>query len=179
MLSERVFRSLLIVYPREHRREYGELMVQLFRDRMRRDGNGFGGLAVWLHMTSDLAVAAFKEHKEGTKMRKFTSIAIALAVLLVAGGIGAGVILAGSNSGPVVSVSLEDVVSLSVQETDEAAGDEPQVVVSCEGDDGTVVGVTDCEAIVPFVSWQEADAPADGAPKISVSWQKADEIASD
>ena len=179
MPSERVYRWLLIVYPREHRREYGELMVQLFRDRMRRDGKGVGGLAVWLHMTVDLAVTAFKEHKEGTKMRKLTSIAIALTVLLAAGGIGAGVILAGSNSEPAVSVSVEDVVSLSVQGTGEAVDDEPHVVVSCEGEDGAGVVVTDCEAIVPFVSWQETDAAADGAPKVSVSWQKADEIASE
>ena len=68
-------------------------MVQLFRDRMRRDGKGFGRLTVWLHVTVDLAQAAFEEHKEGTKMRKLTSIAIAFVVLLVAGGIGTGVLL--------------------------------------------------------------------------------------
>ena len=46
MFSERVYRWLLIVYPREHRRQYGALMVQLFRDRMRRDGKSFRGLTV-------------------------------------------------------------------------------------------------------------------------------------
>ena len=35
MISERLYRALLLVYPSEHRREYGEPMVQLFRDRMR------------------------------------------------------------------------------------------------------------------------------------------------
>ena len=41
MLSERVYRRLLLIYPKEHRREYGQPMVQLFRDRMRCDGDGF------------------------------------------------------------------------------------------------------------------------------------------
>ena len=43
MLAGRVYRKLLLIYPKEHRREYGEPMVQLFRDRMRRDGDGFRG----------------------------------------------------------------------------------------------------------------------------------------
>ncbi len=32
MISEKLYRALLVVYPSEHRREYGEPMVQLFRD---------------------------------------------------------------------------------------------------------------------------------------------------
>ena len=70
MLSERVYRWLLFAYPREHRREYGEPMVQLFRDRMRRDGSGFRALAVWLHMVFDLIGSAFEEHREGVAMSK-------------------------------------------------------------------------------------------------------------
>ena len=46
MLSERLYRALLLVYPKEHRREYGELMVQLFRDRMRYEGGGLRDLIV-------------------------------------------------------------------------------------------------------------------------------------
>ena len=62
MLSEKLYRALLVAYPREHRREYGELMVQLFRDRMRRDGGGLGILKVWLEMFVDLVTSALKEH---------------------------------------------------------------------------------------------------------------------
>ena len=40
VFSEWVYCRLLLVYPREHRREYEEPMIQLFRDRMRRDGGG-------------------------------------------------------------------------------------------------------------------------------------------
>ena len=70
MLSERVYRWLLIAYPREHRREYGEPMVQLFLDRMRRESNGFRGLTAWVHMVFDLFGSAFEEHMEGADMRK-------------------------------------------------------------------------------------------------------------
>ena len=104
MLSERVYRWLLIIYPSEHRRNYGDLMVQLFLDRMRWEGNGFRGLFVWSHMVFDLVGAAFKEHKEGADMKRIAGIGIVLAVLLVAGGIGAGVLLAQSD-GEVVVIS--------------------------------------------------------------------------
>ena len=65
MLSERLYRALLIAYPGEHRREYGELMVQMFRDRMRRDGGGLGSLKVWSDMLVDLMTSALKEHSKG------------------------------------------------------------------------------------------------------------------
>ncbi len=160
MLSERVYRWLLFVYPREHRREYGELMAQLFLDRMRWEGSGFRGLFVWSHMIFDLVGAAFKEHKEGVDMRKVTSIGIALAVLLVAGGIGAGVLLA---------QSAEPVVSMFWQETDAVADGESVVSVSLQGlrESETAAGG---EPVVS-VSWQKTDAVVDGEPAVSVSWQ--------
>ncbi len=65
MLSEKLYRALLVAYPREHRREYGDLMVQLFRDRMRRDGGGMGVLRVWPAMIVDLVTSALKEHSNG------------------------------------------------------------------------------------------------------------------
>ena len=68
MLSERLYRLLLVAYPRDHRRAYGELMVQLFRDRMYRDGGGFGSLSVWLEMIIDLGGSALKEHSNGGSM---------------------------------------------------------------------------------------------------------------
>ena len=38
MLSEKLYRLMLRVYPESHRREYGEPMIQMFRDRMKFDG---------------------------------------------------------------------------------------------------------------------------------------------
>ena len=68
VLSEQLYRALLVIYPRKHRREYGELMVQLFRDRMRRDGGGFGSIKVWFDMLVDLVTSALKEHSNGGSM---------------------------------------------------------------------------------------------------------------
>ena len=85
MFPERVYRWLLVVYPREHRREYGELMVQLFRDRMRSDGSGFRGLVVCVQMIFDLVRAAYQVHKEGFVMPKRMWIGTALVVVLLAG----------------------------------------------------------------------------------------------
>ena len=62
--SERVYQALLVAYPSDHRRVYGDPMIQLFRDRMRRDGGGFRTLIVWVRMGSDLAASAFKERME-------------------------------------------------------------------------------------------------------------------
>ena len=62
--SEWVYRLLLILYPQEHRREYGEQMVQLFRDRLRRDGGGFRTTIVWFRILSDLLHSALNEHLE-------------------------------------------------------------------------------------------------------------------
>ena len=108
MLSERVYRRLLVVYPREHREEYGELMVQLFRDRMHRDG---GGLIVWVQMTFDLVGSAFKEHKEekeGDKMKKRIGIGVVLVAVVLMGVVGAGTLLAQSQGKTVVSVSVQE-----------------------------------------------------------------------
>ena len=63
-LSERTYRALLVLYPSDHRRIYGDPMVQLFRDRMRRDGGGLRTLTVWVRVGFDLAGSAFKERME-------------------------------------------------------------------------------------------------------------------
>ena len=65
MILERMYRALLLVYPSGHRQEYGESMVQLFRDRMRRDGRGIRALIVWVQVMTDLVCSAFLEYKEG------------------------------------------------------------------------------------------------------------------
>ena len=114
MFSERVYRWLLVVYPREHRREYGELMAQLFRDRMRRDGGGFGGLLVWMQMIFDLVGAAFKEHKEGADMKKRIWIGAVLVVLLLTGVVGASALLAQSEwDAKVVFAGHDDIKTFS------------------------------------------------------------------
>ena len=61
MVSERVYRALLVAYPTEFRREYGEQMIQFFRDRMRFDGGGLRGLLIWMQLVPDLAASALRE----------------------------------------------------------------------------------------------------------------------
>jgi hypothetical protein len=63
-VSERVYQALLVAYPEEHRRRYGQPMALMFRDRMRRDGGGFGTVLVWGLVGLDLARSAFTERME-------------------------------------------------------------------------------------------------------------------
>ncbi len=70
MVSERVYRALLVAYSKEFRRDYGELMIQFCRDRMRFDGRGVRGLIVWMQLVLDLAASAFREHAGGSGMNK-------------------------------------------------------------------------------------------------------------
>ena len=62
--SERVYRVMLLVYPEDHRRDYGDAMLGLFRDRLRRDGGGLGTVWVWASVGPDLVGSAFIERLE-------------------------------------------------------------------------------------------------------------------
>ena len=64
MIAEMLYRALLLAYPEEHRQQYGEPMVQLFRDRMRRDRGGLRTLVVWMQMIFDLVRSATRERQE-------------------------------------------------------------------------------------------------------------------
>ena len=63
MLSEKLYRLMLWIYPPSHRREYGELMVQNFRDRMRYDVHGMGCFVFWFHMIRELFPTAYREYR--------------------------------------------------------------------------------------------------------------------
>ncbi|MCL5995266.1 MAG: DUF3488 domain-containing protein [Chloroflexi bacterium] len=63
-LSIRLYRLLLIAYPRDHRQTYGPLMLQAFRDQYR-SASAHGTLAVvtlWWRTLADLIVTAAREH---------------------------------------------------------------------------------------------------------------------
>ena len=62
--SERVYRAMLLAYPAEHRRNYGDPMLGLFGDRLRRDGGGWGTVRVWARLGPDLVGSAFIERLE-------------------------------------------------------------------------------------------------------------------
>jgi hypothetical protein len=70
--SERVYRVLLLAYPREFRRDCGTEMVQAFgglcTEEMRR-GGALGLVRVWARTLPDLAATAFAERSRGMRDR--------------------------------------------------------------------------------------------------------------
>lgn len=82
-VHERIYRSLLVVYPPQHRREYGEPMTQLMRDRLRDEGGGARTVLVWAHVGTDLARTALSERTE-TTMQWFKTGWWLVAALLIA-----------------------------------------------------------------------------------------------
>lgn len=67
--AERLYALLLLLYPPAHRRTYGPLMLQTFRDSYR-DAlatEGHLGLGFWLAVASDEGKSLAREH--GTALR--------------------------------------------------------------------------------------------------------------
>ena len=63
-IGETVFRSLLVVYPREFRARFTEEMVEFFRERrIEQYRNGLrGAIRLWLHLFADIAINAPSLH---------------------------------------------------------------------------------------------------------------------
>jgi hypothetical protein len=78
MLGDRAYRALLFLYPRRFRREYGDPMVQLYRDA-RRDGSS------WLRCASDVVVSAPVQHKEALRIMSTQGKLVTAAVVATAG----------------------------------------------------------------------------------------------
>jgi hypothetical protein len=79
MTSERLYRALLVLYPRSFRHDYGDPMVQLFADR-RRDV----GPKAWLDAVPDLFRTVPSQRIEAVMSRLGTGgrvVALAIAVL--------------------------------------------------------------------------------------------------
>lgn len=89
--QERLYRVLLLAHPRSHRREYGEEMVQLMRDRIRDDGGGLRTLLVWWWLLGDLARSAVIERATLLRAELRTgwwrAAAVAVAAVLAFAGI--------------------------------------------------------------------------------------------
>lgn len=64
-LSEAFYEMCLRLFPAAHRGEYGALMSQLFRDRLRevrRQNRPWGFLRLWLRTLTDVAINSVREH---------------------------------------------------------------------------------------------------------------------
>ncbi len=88
-LSERGYRALLICYPADYRREYGELMAQVFRDAARDSyqRHGVAGILFWWCTTLlDLTVTAFEaRRKVRFGMSKYRLMQLAGPLLVIGG----------------------------------------------------------------------------------------------
>jgi len=85
--SERVYRSLLLAYPRELRDEYGEEMARCFRDLCREeleDGGGLGLAALWARTLLELLYSALKERSTVLNRNAYRSVGgVALATAFI------------------------------------------------------------------------------------------------
>ncbi len=90
LLSTRIYRVLLALYPAEYRQEYGPLMLQVFRDvlRDRCRENGWAGVLLWWCATGfDLLITAFEERRKfrfGMSKANFTKLT---GLFFVVGGV--------------------------------------------------------------------------------------------
>jgi capsular polysaccharide biosynthesis protein len=81
-LSRKLYERLLAAYPKNHRREYGAAMTQLFLDQCRdawAEARGWGLAAFWGRVSVDLIKTSAAEHFRNLKQRKsmFSNILLA------------------------------------------------------------------------------------------------------
>jgi hypothetical protein len=91
----RLYRLLLLLYPKNHRQEYGTLMVQLFRDQCReahRDHGARGLWSVWARLMGDLVFSATKEHLSNLKNHMKTRSIHQLTQILFGAAVGAALL---------------------------------------------------------------------------------------
>jgi hypothetical protein len=88
MAGERVYRALMLLYPPRFRREYGDQMLQLYRDERRHRR------ASWARLAGDVVVSAPVQYKEtfrtmSTQGKLLTAslvVAIAIVAFMAVGG---------------------------------------------------------------------------------------------
>ncbi len=96
--SERAYRSLLRVYPRELRDEYGDEMARCFKELCREeleDGGGLGLAVLWARTLPELFYTALKERSNMSDRNAYrfaAGVALAAALLLVWLSLGVGII---------------------------------------------------------------------------------------
>ena len=82
--QRRVYRAMLTLHPKRFRREYGDLMVQLFADQLR---DARSSSRVWTSTVRDLAVSVSSERLEDS-MRSSFVVALGGAMLAMVGSVG-------------------------------------------------------------------------------------------
>jgi hypothetical protein len=89
VLSDRLYRLLLWLYPADHRDEYGPLMAQVFRDQCRaayQRGGASRVVWLWFPLLIDLTVTLLEEHRrKGYSMSKATLVRYCGPLLMLGG----------------------------------------------------------------------------------------------
>jgi hypothetical protein len=92
-LSEQVYRALIFLYPADYRREYGALMVQVFRDVCRdtyRQDGLLGAALWWLRTLLDLTLTVVEQRRKmQLGMSKSNFMHLAGLFLVIGGAFGA------------------------------------------------------------------------------------------
>lgn len=100
----RMYRMLMMLYPRKHRREYGEAMLQLFRDQcrdaQRESASGFG---IWRRVLLDLIFTVIHEHLSNLTDHMKTLSINKLTHILFAAAIGFALLTSPTVSGPPIA----------------------------------------------------------------------------
>ncbi len=117
-----VYRVLLLAYPASHRREYGPLMLQLFRDlwrdACRRSGSG-SLLKLWVRVLIDLVVSASAAHWQAAKEKlmavahQITPMPWRNVLLIVAPGVVFGLVKMQAAAGWLTIVTFVGVAALA------------------------------------------------------------------
>lgn len=116
VLSEQVYRALLVLYPADYRHEYGALMAQVFRDvcRAAYQERGAVGMALWWCTTlPDLALTAIEQRR---KVRFFvlrTLIIQLTGIAMIVGG-ACGVVASYSQLQPGSHYSYTGIYQVSI-----------------------------------------------------------------
>jgi len=111
-----VYRALLVIYPPSYRREYGELMVQLFRDQCsdaQREGGTLGLLRMYVRVSGDLLLSVFREHSS-TLTVLMKNLGINKLSILLAGASAVLTLVAGLLAEPRLIVPLLDLAALTL-----------------------------------------------------------------
>lgn len=114
--SERVYRALLILYPADYRRDYGDLMVQVFRDvaRDRYHRQGWLGIALWWCATLlDLSLTVIEQRRKVKFTMSKSTLTQLTGILLIVGGF-CGAIAAFSQLQPGSHYSYRGVYQLAM-----------------------------------------------------------------
>jgi hypothetical protein len=107
---ERVYRSLLVLYPPSFRRNWGPAMVQLFEDQLRhprRPGRAVG-LRVWLRTLDDLFTSVPRQQWEAfmEDTANLTRAVIVTSVVAIVAALGTGLAVVTAGIGPAIPLAI-------------------------------------------------------------------------